>query len=86
LLPARAIENLAYAVGVNRIGKDGHGTNHTGDSLVADPKGNLIFIAGESTEEIRTISLSAGELKLFRNSFAVGLDWDQFTINLKKQP
>lgn len=84
LLTARAIENQAYAVGVNRIGKDGHGTAHTGDSLVADPRGNLVYIAGESVEEIRTVTLSASDLKSFRNSFTVGQDWDQFSINLKK--
>lgn len=86
LLPARAIENQAYIAGVNRIGPDGHGTAHTGDSMVADAKGNLLYFAPSSTEDIRTVTLSAESLKLFRDSFTVGMDWDQFTIKLKTRP
>jgi predicted amidohydrolase len=86
LLPARAIENQSYVAGVNRIGRDGHETNHVGDSMVADAKGNLLYIAGAASEEIRTLTLSATDLRLFRDAFTVGMDWDSFTINLKKQP
>jgi predicted amidohydrolase len=86
LLTARAIENQSYIAGVNRIGRDGHGTAHTGDSMVADAKGNLLYIAGESTEEVRTVTLSASELTSFRSSFTVGMDWDPFNLIMKKQP
>ena len=34
LLIARAIENQAYVIGVNRIGVDGNGVNYAGDSLI----------------------------------------------------
>ncbi len=82
LLAARAIENQAYAAGVNRIGDDGNGTGHSGDSRVIDPKGNLIGEAPANKEEILTVTLSASELKLYREAFTVGMDWDRFGIVL----
>ncbi|HEX7416425.1 MAG TPA: amidohydrolase, partial [Steroidobacteraceae bacterium] len=36
LLKARAIENQAYVVGINRIGDDGQGISHAGESAVLD--------------------------------------------------
>lgn len=81
LLAARAIENQVYSVGVNRIGNDGHGTYHSGDSLVSDAKGQVIAAAGPGKEEIVEVTLSAQELRLYREAFTVGLDWDSFIIN-----
>lgn len=43
LLKARAIENLCYVVGVNRVGKDGNGIEYSGQSVVYDPWGELIL-------------------------------------------
>jgi predicted amidohydrolase len=45
LLVARAIENQAYVVGVNRVGVDGNGLAHAGDSLVVDPMGEVLASA-----------------------------------------
>ena len=45
LLVARAIENQAYVVGVNRVG-DGGGLAYSGDSLVVDPMGEIVVDAG----------------------------------------
>jgi len=84
LLVARAMENQAYVAGVNRIGYDGHGTWHSGDSMAVDAKGNVIFAAMDGKEEIKTVIFSAGDLKLFRDSFTVGMDWDNFSINTKQ--
>ena len=80
LLVARAIENQACVAGVNRVGNDGHGTWHSGDTMAVDAKGNLLYIAREGIEEISSVTYSALELKLFRDSFTVGMDWDHFTI------
>ncbi|MDZ4826284.1 MAG: nitrilase-related carbon-nitrogen hydrolase [Actinomycetota bacterium] len=44
LLPARAIENQAYVVGVNRVG-DGNGTPYAGDSVIIDPLGETLAVA-----------------------------------------
>ncbi len=81
LLLARAIENLAFVAGVNRVGIDGNGMDHTGDSMVVDAKGNILFQASAGEEIVKTITLNYDDMKLFRDSFAFGLDWDTFTIH-----
>ncbi|QCR23745.1 amidohydrolase [Pontibacter sp. SGAir0037] len=79
LLQARAIENLAYVVGVNRVGTDGNGHPYSGDSAVIHPKGYKLL---ETTEQegIHTVTLSWQELKSFREAFPVHLDADDFTM------
>jgi predicted amidohydrolase len=47
LLVARAIENQAYVVGVNRVG-DAHGLAHDGGSVVVDPWGAVVVEAGDT--------------------------------------
>jgi predicted amidohydrolase len=79
LLVARAIENQAYVVGVNRIGKDGDGTDHAGDSMVIDPKGKIILDAGRDAGVFQ-IRLDLESLGQFRRSFPVAHDWDNFRI------
>jgi len=81
LLIARAIENMAYVIAVNRIGKDGNGMDHTGDSLALNPEGIVLFQAPEREEVIQTITLNYEEMRLFRESVAFSQDWDQFTIH-----
>jgi predicted amidohydrolase len=80
LLVARAIENQAYTIGVNRIGKDGNGTPHSGFSGVIEPKGEWISEEVQNMESVQTIKLSAEDLLTYRNKFTVGLDWDEFEI------
>jgi predicted amidohydrolase len=45
LLQARAIENQTYVVGCNRVGTAGDGVEHTGDSRIIDPMGELLATA-----------------------------------------
>lgn len=80
LLIARAIENQAYVVGVNRIGKDGLDIEYSGYSVVLNPKGEPISSTKPNAESIETVTLSYAELENFRNEFPVGLDADKFTI------
>lgn len=80
LLQARAIENQAYCIGVNRIGTDGKGIPHNGHSVVVDPKGRVILSTPDDKAFIGTTVLDYEELTAYRKSFAVGLDWDQFSI------
>jgi predicted amidohydrolase len=47
LLPARAIENQAYVVGVNRVGT-GDGLTYVGDSVILDPLGEPVAVAGDA--------------------------------------
>lgn len=51
LLTARAVENQAYVVGVNRIGSGG-GVDYVGDSLIVDPSGETIADAGAKEQTI----------------------------------
>ncbi|MBC8321019.1 MAG: nitrilase family protein [Bacteroidetes bacterium] len=80
LLLARAIENQAYVIGLNRVGTDGPGNKYSGDSMIVDAKGVVIKAGTESKEEALSIKLSYSSLIDFRNKFNVGLDWDKFTI------
>jgi len=82
LLIARAIENQCYVIGVNRIGKDGHGTSHSGDSMVIGPQGEIL--ASVETEEpaVVTTTLSMKKLIDFREKYPFAPDWDHFAIQL----
>lgn len=80
LLISRAIENLSYVAGVNRVGTDGQGNNYSGNSAVIDPKGKIISNIIPGKEQTETIKLSYKNLESFRNDFNVGYDWDDFKI------
>lgn len=81
LLRARAIENQAYVVGVNRVGADGHGIAHAGDSAAIDPLGVPLAELGDSPEVV-TVRLDGGRLQAFREKFPAHLDADRFTLEL----
>jgi predicted amidohydrolase len=80
LLIARAIENQSYVVAVNRVGIDGKGTNHQGDSAIIDFKGKHMIELAPDKEEMETINLNYDKLADFRKGFTVGMDWDRFEI------
>jgi predicted amidohydrolase len=80
LLKARAIENLAYVVGVNRTGEDGNGLLYQGDSALIHFKGLGLVEMGAS-EDIQTYALSHADLVQFRKQFPAHLDADDFQIN-----
>ncbi len=78
LLQARAIENLSYTIGCNRIGIDGTGKNHTGDSAVISPDGTVLHHS--VNEEIIYANLSKELLVKTRQRFQFYKDADQFEI------
>jgi len=79
LLRARAIENLAYVVGVNRIGRDGNEIQYQGDSALISYLGDdLLNLSNE--DSIKTYSISKPELIEFRAKFPTDLDADHFTL------
>lgn len=82
LLIARAIENQACMAAVNRVGDDGNGKAHTGDSAITDAQGALLATARPGEEQIISATLVYSELQQFRSQFTVGLDWDNFGLNL----
>ena len=80
LLLARALENQAYTIGVNRTGTDGQNLSYAGDSQVIDPKGNILSNFKPYTDCMETIPLSMEELARFREKFPVGRDADGFEL------
>jgi omega-amidase len=80
LLRARAIENLSYCIGVNRIGKDEKGLEYLGGSVVLNFKGEALTEAS-SAETIQTISLEKAPLENFRRQFPFYLENDRFVID-----
>jgi len=77
---ARAMENLAYVSGVNRVGNDGNFIYHSGDSAMYNFRGELITAAMISTEEVISERFSMQELTEFRKAFPAGFDADDFMI------
>ena len=80
LLPARAIENQCFALGVNRIGTDGNDVRYSGDSAVHDYLGNPLLNCGEQAC-IETVCLDGNALERYRKKFPAYLDADSFEIS-----
>lgn len=80
LLRARAMENIAYVCGVNRIGLDGRTFAYHGGSIVYSPKGENIADAGENEEKILSCTLKREDLETLRTKFPVWQDADVFEI------
>lgn len=76
LLKARAIENLSYVVGVNRVGTDGVGIPYSGCSMAIDFKGVPLVECQPACQQLKTVSLSAAQLAEFRAHWPFYLDFD----------
>jgi len=79
LLQARAIENQCYVVGVNRVGKDGNNIYHSGDSMVVDPMGEILYTKAHE-EDIFTVTLQREKLEEVRAKLPFWKDSDNFMI------
>ena len=92
LLAARAIENLCYSLGVNRVGADGQGIHYAGDSGAWDYRGDRMggvredempdTILERGNEGLLTVTLDAAALESFRERFPAHLDADDFELRL----
>lgn len=80
LLSARAMENQAYIIGVNRCGIDGMNLQYSGDSRVLGPDGKIISACDEFKQQVITTSISKEVLSTMKQSFPVHLDSDNFEI------
>ena len=80
LLQARAIENQAYYIGVNRVGDDPEAIHYCGDSQIFNAKGEVISMAKTDMETVVPCVLDYEELQNFREKFPVGKDWDSFRL------
>jgi omega-amidase len=79
LILARAIENQAYVIGVNRVGHDGNEVYHSGDSTCIDPNGNTVYYKRDE-EDMYTFSIIADEVKKTRRALPFLKDADEFKI------
>lgn len=82
LLQARAIENQAYCIGVNRTGMDGNGLPYDGNSAVYNFKGETIVKIENGEEKVVQVILDKAGLQEYRNKFTAHMDADKFEIIL----
>ncbi len=79
LLRARAIENLSYCVGLNRVGIDGNNLHYAGDSAVLDFLGQPLAELGAQEQAI-TVRLDAAALAAHREHFPAWMDADAYDL------
>lgn len=80
LLKARAIENLCYVVGTNRLGTDGNNLEYIGHSAIFDTMGHTILEFDENQEATKTVVLNKNHIENSRNKFGFLNDKDEFEI------
>lgn len=80
LLKARAMENLCYVVGVNRVGVDANKLNYTGESAIIDERGEYIAQCQPGAEQLQVGTLSYSRLQKFRKKFPTWKDSDNYEI------
>jgi len=80
LLKARAIENMSYCVGVNRIGVDGNDYPYVGHSGIYDVLGNLVSTSNFEKQVVETQTLSYKDLFDNREKLGFLNDRDYFEL------
>lgn len=80
LLKARAIENMSYAIGVNRVGEDANKYLYSGHSSAFDCLGNELC-KSEDQESILIITLDKDSQDKIRDKFCFLDDKDKFTLH-----
>jgi len=80
LLKARAIENMCYCVGVNRVGVDGVNSVYSGHSAVYDVLGNPVSSMVANKEEVQVVILEKRHISAYRNRFKFLNDSDDFMV------
>lgn len=80
LLKARAIENMSYVVGVNRVGLDDLQNEYSGNSAVYDVLGNIITNIKPSKEQVELVTLEKNHINFYRNKLKFLDDKDSFSL------
>ncbi|WP_282134579.1 amidohydrolase [Seonamhaeicola maritimus] len=80
LLNARAIENMSYCIGVNRVGVDGIDIEHCGHSAAYDVLGYEITSIQPSKEQIEIVTLEKQHIQKYRNALKFLNDRDNFNL------
>jgi omega-amidase len=81
LLQARAIENQSYVIGVNRVGNDGNEIYYSGDSMIVDPLGEILYSRSHD-EDIFTMTIQQKKLEEIRARFPFWKDADNFILGV----
>ncbi len=84
LLVARAIENQSFVAGVNRVGNDSNDFYYSGDSMVLDAMGNVLYHKNEG-EDVFTVELNYESLQKTRATLPFLADADKFSLNPKSK-
>lgn len=80
LLKARAIENMSYCIGVNRVGTDGNSHEYSGHSAAYDVLGQRMDTTPYDIEAIEIVTLNKKDLDMARSKLNFLSDRDQFSI------
>ena len=80
LLKARAIENMSYCVGVNRVGHDSNKHEYPGHSAVYDGLGEQISNSQQNKEQTEIVTLVKNHLETIRQKLKFLDDRDDFTL------
>jgi len=79
LIPARAVENQSYVIGVNRVGHDGNEIYHSGDSTCVDPNGNTIYYKRDE-QDLYTFTAVGDEIVKTRRLMPFLKDAEHFNL------
>jgi omega-amidase len=80
LLRARAMENQAFVIGVNRVGDDGYGVAHSGGTAIYDYTGSTLVSAEDDRQQVIAFELDFSKLEQFKNDFPAFMDADDFEV------
>ena len=80
LLKARAIENMSYCIGVNRVGLDANNYEYPGHSACYNVLGERIDNIPEKKEDIQVVTLNKSDIEHYRNKLNFLNDKDNFNL------
>jgi len=81
LLQARAIENMSYCIGVNRVGRDGKDLDYVGHSAVYDSLGKRVSKNTSEASFSEEVILQKDHLNETRSQLRFLQDRDKFTLH-----
>ena len=82
LLKARAIENLCYCIGVNRVGEDPEQNEYVGNSAIYDVLGNPVSNIKPNREQTEVVTLDKSHISFYRNKLSFLKDKDDFNLKV----
>ncbi|PPL01221.1 Predicted amidohydrolase [Parapedobacter indicus] len=85
LIPARAIENQAFVIGVNRVGHDGNEIYYSGGSMCISPMGDVVYYKPEY-EDLYTFTIYPKDIEDTRKGLPFLKDMDDFTLQVDRKP